>query len=196
MYKRQNLYQAACGGSARAADFVNEFASRTQSFPVARRKAILDGMLFEVFFDRKGEVRRKIKGALFNELFALDETEALRDSFQFISDALVAANAEVYVPPGSDRSLAVTIKTKKSKKGYKVEGIYIDGVDHLRIEHDGWIDDAGVIQLVSIQPSRFSVELSKGLRVPLHRLDLTYTHDDAARAESIRVPLSWTVDRA
>jgi Caspase domain len=66
----RNIYQAACGGSNAAAGYVHSFIDQTSGFPEAKRKAILDGMLFEVFFDPDAKLRSRIKGNLFNELFA------------------------------------------------------------------------------------------------------------------------------
>ncbi len=46
----RNLYQAACGGSNAALSFIEEFPSKTRGLVEAKRRALLDGMLFEVFF--------------------------------------------------------------------------------------------------------------------------------------------------
>jgi hypothetical protein len=46
----RNIYQAACGRATAACRFVESFVTTTSSFPDTKRKAILDGMLFEIFF--------------------------------------------------------------------------------------------------------------------------------------------------
>ena len=46
-----NLYQAACGSSNAAIGFLRNFANATSGYDESKRKAILDGMLFEVFFE-------------------------------------------------------------------------------------------------------------------------------------------------
>jgi Caspase domain len=57
----RNIYQAACGNAHDAQQFLINFMSVTSSFEKAKRKAILDGMLFEIFFNSKGELRKEIK---------------------------------------------------------------------------------------------------------------------------------------
>jgi hypothetical protein len=53
----RNIYQAACGGARVALPFLTNFMNMTSGFSKPDRKAILDGMLFEIFFDPKGELR-------------------------------------------------------------------------------------------------------------------------------------------
>jgi hypothetical protein len=67
----RNVYQAACGGSNDATDWVDNFLERTADFPSDRRKALLDGALFEIFFDSHASLRPEIKGNLFDQVFGL-----------------------------------------------------------------------------------------------------------------------------
>ncbi|WP_237064642.1 hypothetical protein [Loktanella sp. M215] len=49
----RNIYQAACGSSGAADVFIEDFKSRTAQFGKLKRKALLDGMLFEIFLTRQ-----------------------------------------------------------------------------------------------------------------------------------------------
>jgi hypothetical protein len=77
----RNIYPAACGTSTQAMNFIRNFPEVTRHFDPARRKAILDGMLFETFFDSHGNLRERIKSGYFNELFELDGHPQLKASF-------------------------------------------------------------------------------------------------------------------
>lgn len=87
----RNIYQSASGSARKAISFITDFMSRTRGWDKSKRKAVLDGMLFEVFFDSKGKLRRRIKNDYFDELFNLQRHSELADSFQFIAEALTAA---------------------------------------------------------------------------------------------------------
>ncbi len=67
----RNVYQAACGGSNGARSFVRNFPSLASELKEKRWRALLDGMLFEVFFNPMGELRTNLKLAFFEELFEL-----------------------------------------------------------------------------------------------------------------------------
>lgn len=53
----RNIYQTACGGANTARAFVSDFSDKTAALATPQRKAILDGMLYEVFFDSEGQHR-------------------------------------------------------------------------------------------------------------------------------------------
>jgi hypothetical protein len=111
----RNIYQAACGGANSAQAFIANFMSITSGFDRTKRKSILDGTLFEIFFNATGKLRDQIKSGYFDELFELQRYAELKDSFDFIAEALSAAHGNFYTLPGKDHDLAVTVATKKSQ---------------------------------------------------------------------------------
>ena len=192
----RNVYQAACGGSNSAIAYVRSFLDMTSGFPKEKRKALLDGMLFEVFFDPQAKLRSKIKANLFNELFDLRKHAALRDSFDFLAETLVASRGEFYALPGRGHELAVTIATKKVKDAYRVDAVYVDGADVLRPEGEEWATDDDEGKLYSRRTAAdFEGQLSQELVVPSRSLKITYTPPEAAAAE-LKVPVGNTVRKA
>ena len=83
----RNIYQAACGGARRAHRFIGEYSAIASRLPTDKSRALLDGMLFEVFFNSKGELRQKMKNDCFEKLFDLQQYPSLSESFNFISSA-------------------------------------------------------------------------------------------------------------
>ncbi len=103
----RNIYQAACGSANSARLFLEEFANKTAELSEPQRKAILDGMLYEVFFDSEGQHREKPKLGSFDELFKLQANTALADSFSFIQ-ACLAPFADYYFKiPGSGNKVTL-----------------------------------------------------------------------------------------
>jgi hypothetical protein len=74
----RNIYQAACGASGEADVFIYSFIKKTRGFPDKKRKALLDGMFFEIFFDPMGNLRQGIKKGYFNEVFYLQKFDGLK----------------------------------------------------------------------------------------------------------------------
>jgi hypothetical protein len=189
----RNIYQAACGSANGAIAFVNDFMGATRGYEKDKRKAILDGMLFEIFFDSQGELRKKIKSGRFSEAFDLQRYSDLKSSFDFIAEALTAARADLYVVPGKGHDLAVSVSTKKKKDGLFVDAIYVGGVDVLRAEEDAWDTGDGKPVYTRIDADRLNDQLSEQLVVPVRALKITYTMAEAAKADELRIPMGWTV---
>nr|WP_248312820.1 caspase family protein [Bosea spartocytisi] len=57
----RNIYQAANGGARAAEAFIRDFVDKTRGMKPDKVRALLDGMLFEIFFNSKGELRETIK---------------------------------------------------------------------------------------------------------------------------------------
>jgi len=192
----RNIYQAACGSANAAQNFIANFISATSGFEEDKRKAVLDGMLFEIFFDSKAELRSKIKGRYFDEVFALQRHTSLKKSFAFIAEALSAANADFYSLPGKGHELAVTIATKKVDDEYRVEGVFIDGKNVLRrIDgDDDWDIDTG-IKYRRLMRGHFEQLLSEQLVLPARQLKLTYTPTTPDDFDEVGFPFNWTVQK-
>lgn len=188
----RNIYQAACGTSAAAIAYINDFVVRAGGYDEKRRKAILDGMLFEIFFDSEGKLRSKIKSRFFDTVFEFQRIPAFKPSFDFIADALIAANADYHVVPGKGQDLAVTVSTTKKKSGLRVDAIYIGGVDILRAGNDAWDTDEGEPVYYAIPPNELAARLSEDLAVPARNLKLTYSPAAAANKPELRMTLGWT----
>lgn len=181
----RNILQAAQGGSNDAVAFISNFRSKTDGVEPEKRKAILDGVIFEIFFDSMGEFRDKPKLKLFNEVFELQLYEEFKDSFEFISGVL-APHAQGFLRvPGSGQALGVDVRLGSQ---VNVEGIYIDGEDYL--EDAPELDEDDYEQ---VSKSKFEYKLSRELLVPLRLMKVTYSHDKELSGK-IRVSRWWEVN--
>ena len=193
----RNIYQAAYGRSSAAISFLTEFMSKTSGFAKDKRKALLDGMLFEIFFNGKGELRQEIKSVeYFNEIFELQRHPDVGDSFDFIVEALTAAHGDFYAIPGRNQELAVTVATKKAIDGYRVDAVFVDGTNVLRAEDDESDIPEAERFYHSSTPAALARQLSEELVVPSRCLKVTYTPAVVARASDIQFPSGWTVRKS
>ena len=67
----RNVLQAADGSANGAIALVNDFMNRMAGVAPEKRKAVADGMLFEIFFDSHGNVRTDAKSRMFSAVFEL-----------------------------------------------------------------------------------------------------------------------------
>ncbi|GMO38226.1 caspase family protein [Bradyrhizobium sp. TM233] len=186
----RNIYQAACGSARDSIYFLQNFVSTTNGYAVDKRKAILDGMLFEIYFDSNGKLRSAVKSRHFDEVFELQRHSALADSFDFIARALTATSSDFYAVPGKDHDLAVTISTKDDPAGTLVDAIYIGGINALRI-NDEWASSP--IRYSRTYRSDLIDTLREELYLPTRLLKVTFTPKDIHSEEQIMIQRHWTV---
>jgi Caspase domain len=189
----RNIYQAACGGSRSAASYLRKFVTRTQGMDVSKRKALLDGMLFEVFFDPKAQLRAKPKGWCFSEVFHLQQHSELSESFEFVAECLVSHADRFHAIPGKNHIVPVDIVTsQKSPNIYVVEGVFLGGVDILWMEEDDFADDADKSpRHRSLSLVEFEEQLSGEMVIPPDLLKVTYPFQKSAK-NKLLFPLGWT----
>ncbi len=171
----RNIYQSACGSSHGAIGFVNHFAERTQPTAPEARKAILDGMLFEIFFDKGGEVRQRPKSGFFNEVFELQKLNQFTDSFDFIAKALSNRADDFYVLPGKGIAKSIDVVLRKNDAENFVESVHLDGKNILQIDEDGpnAHDDA---KYHSMTKDHFEEKLTSEMLLPKHSTKIAYSN--------------------
>lgn len=132
----RNIYQAACGGANSAYDYISNFRTKLQGINQDKSKCILDGMLFEVFFNSNGEIRTGFKNTMFNELFLLKHYPEYSESFDFISETLIRYQNRFYVIPGKNQRISVDIiSTKNEDDEHLITEVHFEGFNILR-RHD------------------------------------------------------------
>jgi hypothetical protein len=176
----RNIYQAACGSSRTANDFLNSFTTRTSGFHEDRRKALLDGILFEIFFDSGAQLREQPKNLCLDQAFELQQYQELSGSFAFISECLLTHADRFHAIPGKNRAITVDVVTKKrSRNKHVVKEVRFDGANIL------WIDDDSVVSAFADDSGhrKMSIRdlekrLSNEMVVPARLLTVTYPFDE------------------
>jgi Caspase domain len=186
----RNIYQAACGSASGPGEFLRDFMNATSGYSKDNRKSILDGILFEIFFDKDGKPRERAKRQSFEEVFELQRHEELKESFEFIAESLTVTNGDFYAIPGKGHELAVTVSTKKKKDGIVVDAIYIGGADVLRIEDEYAAEE---LRYSTTDPADLSDRLRDQLFLPARLLTVSFTPKEAESTDELLIPRHWTV---
>lgn len=82
---RRSINQTAVSCRSSAIDYINDFTAKTTGTDEDDSKALLDSMLFEIFFDKTGTPRDQPKFHRFNEVFDPQRFAAFKPSFDFIA---------------------------------------------------------------------------------------------------------------
>lgn len=96
----RNLYQAAVGTAADAMRLLEDFTNRSSEFPAPLAAAVYAGALFELYFDKLGELRIVPKDGQIGPLFRHQTLESLAPAIAFIRQRLEGAH--LMVRPSSE----------------------------------------------------------------------------------------------
>lgn len=104
----RNILQSAEGTSGQAITYIENFSSYIESWEDCFKKALIDGVLFEIFFDSNAQIRKQsFKATFFKEIMKNIKKLELKDPFNFINEKLkeVKERKERFVPEvGEDTS--------------------------------------------------------------------------------------------
>lgn len=195
----RNVYQAACGASHAAIDYLTDFASRTRNLKPEKRKAILDGMLFEVFFDPDAKLRQKPKLGRFKELFALQRHKTLQPSFDFLAECLLPDADRFYVVPGKRQEVVVDVVTRAAAKegSHIIQSLHCDGESILWLEDEDYAPEPGEPPMRQrLAVDEFEALVAEQMLVPPNMLKLNYQSFAKAGREQIHFPRGWTARRS
>lgn len=188
------LYSAAVGDAYRAKDWIASFVDSTAGMAQAKRKSVLDGMLFEVFFDKEGKLRSEPKTEFLDDLYGLAKIHELRTSFEFLADSLVQTGKSFYAFPDLESSVAVNVLTLTDAENTvpAVTGIMIDGRNILVSQY---ASDEPVRQIYYRETeTSFRRRIALEAAIPSTRLSVQYP-DLATTPAELRFPywhsLKW-----
>jgi hypothetical protein len=193
----RNVYQSACGEARGAQAYIRDFVERTSGLDSQKRKALLDGMLFEIFFDSKGEMRKTFKTARFNEVFDLLRFAELADSFAFISECLLPDADRFYLLPGKKHHVALHIVSfGRKERPPKIKEAHVGSRNILFREADYFADEDGKpVNYRNVSLSELEKQMSEQMCVPLRLLKITYDFD-RNEVEEVRFPWGHTLAKS
>lgn len=124
----RNIYQTACGGSANAESWIAELESNLNSIGGSAAIHILNGILFEIYFDSNSQIRKNPKAEQYEAPVKL----CIRDKYAacglFIREFLEQYPQRIFYVPGSRNVLTADILISKEDEQYHIDGICIDGL--------------------------------------------------------------------
>ena len=114
----RNILQSADGYSSEAIDFVNNLEKKLRVFSIDSQNHVLNGILFEMYFDSKGKFRSEgIKGIRFiDNIIELANLSEFENSFLFIQSQIKnIGNPLFYVPSNNRQTISFDVIFEKLK---------------------------------------------------------------------------------
>jgi len=125
----RNIYQSANGGAGRAESFVSNFQNNRYIGESAKRH-ILNGMAFEIYFDKKGLLRFELKAEYYLDIIKFLEEGIYQASKNFIADMLseVIENRIIYIPDSERRyDMVLVCEKEQSYNIFNIKQILLNG---------------------------------------------------------------------
>jgi len=193
----RNIYQAACGESTAAVELMSELDTFLKRFEKEVSFHILNGMLYEVYFDSSDRFReRKKKTGKWDALLGLEGAPCFSLSFDFIRQALMPHEKQLFYAPGGKRRVLVDVEVVSVEGGKRSVGrILVEGQD-VFYTSDGKTLVANV-KSPDLHPrslSEFEESLLEEMAVPKHRAVITYS-PEVLEGASLSVPGDYRILR-
>lgn len=137
----RNIYQAACGNSQKAMEFMGTLGEQLAKFPAKTAQHILAGMLFEIYFDAQGRFREKTKFSYADKPLALVADSGYEDARIFILFHLHDRRHLLKFMPGDNHPMKFGVmSTLVSRQEddlpggetYELRSITLEGVELMR----------------------------------------------------------------
>jgi hypothetical protein len=189
----RNIYQAACGGSKSASIYLKNFASNTVNVKNEKRKALLDGMIFEIFYGPDAMLRKDFKMKKFQDVFELQQHEDLQSSFDFVAECLLPEARNFYSLPGKQHAVTVDVITVTKDEAYALKSLHCNGQDILWLEDEDYMPELDEFpDVLKLRLERFEHYVAEQMVVPHHLLKFNYPSLGKIRKGTIEFPIGWT----
>tara|TARA_R110001583_G_scaffold139654_6_gene291862 strand:+ start:1617 stop:3557 length:1941 start_codon:yes stop_codon:yes gene_type:complete len=167
----RNIYQAACGNSQKASEYMASLRRKLTIFPNDIANHILSGMVFEIYFDSKSEYRERVKFDYASSVLSLLMKDEFEQAKSFIRQHLQDYVGQLLYMPGDESELKSEITIKVSMDQGDESSFVLDSVvfkgKELIVDHD---DSFWVKQ--NYNASSIKTEISFRLAIPEWTLTL------------------------
>ena len=192
----RNIYQAACGSSSDAVTYLDNLQDRLSSLGERTFFHVLNGILFEIYFDSSGYFRNSPKTQMIDDVFRVEESEIFKNSFRFAQQALIPYLKNLFYIPSSARGISFDVVCGEHEQDMKaVEAVFFEG-DNVLYNSDGerYFDPSDDDFLAERTREDIKDSLSQASAVPSYRLKVSFVglSDDI---EMVLAPYQMNIKR-
>lgn len=180
----RNIYQAACGNSQKAMEFMAGLEAQLAQFPEDTAQHLLSGMLFEVYFDASGRFRDTPKFAYADKLLTLVTKPRYDAVLEFITFQLQDNRQRLRFLPGEVEKRVVRIvsepleaQNESPSTGaiYKLGSVMLELVDLMYIPPNDGSDLWGQLTPGSLlNQQNLRDKISEDLAIPKWAISLQF----------------------
>ncbi|MBI4242468.1 MAG: caspase family protein [Planctomycetes bacterium] len=192
----RNIYQAACGSAQKAVLYLDNLQGNLSKTNESISFHLLNGLLFEVYFDSTGSFRTRTKADMIDNVFQIEESDQFKESFKFIQQALKPYFKNLFYIPSSARGISIDVSCIEFEKDNKaIDGVFFEG-DNVLYDDSGneYFDPEKDDFLRKTKKDELKEELSKALITPRYRLKINFLNLEDER-ETVLAPYRMNIKR-
>lgn len=188
----RNIYQAACGNSQKAMEFMATLETQLRQFPAETAQHLLTGMLFEIYFDANGNFRDSAKFSYADKPLSVVTDAAYADALEFITFHLRDQRARLKFMPGEREPKTIHIVSAPIAEAgegavegrtHELRSVILDGVELIRdIPEEGGDAWERMLDRSKFSQERIRAKVSEDLAIP--RWALTNHFDPPVRGDA------------
>lgn len=197
----RNILQAAEGNSGSAVNFMNDIENEVGKFSVNGENHVLNGILFEVYFDSNGDFRHhRTKNTFLDKIYSISDVDSFRKSFEFIDKQLIPFKNELFFDLKENKTVNLDLVLEENKDTsisdkYDVIEIKFEGKNVLHYDKSSSFFGPGDdMYYESLLFSRLKTRISYLTSVPEDFLKIT-TNFDLEDDSKVGFPFDATISR-
>ena len=192
----RNIYQAACGEAWKAEDYLENLQTSLNALEDKTHFHVLNGILFEIYFDSGGRFRSNPKSTKIDPVFKIEETEHFHESFKFIRSALRSYLKNLFYVPSSTKGISVDVSCVDYEDDVAVDGIFFEGNNVLYADSGEGYYDLKRDRFMTRKTSRNEMKeaLSRAMVVPTSKLKVNFLNLEN-ETESILSPIEMKIKK-
>jgi hypothetical protein len=192
----RNLYQTGCGPSFEAQAYFDNLPAKLSKIQSVAAFHILNGTLYEIYFDSNGRIRNRFKTERFEDVFSLEGDEHFASSFNFIRQALKPYMKQLFYLPGTLRNIVIDMTTEILEEDKRaVAGIFYEG-ENILYDEEGksYFNPHEDRFLRTYTVQEIKAMLCKGLVIPKSQLTLNYI-DKLGQGDPLLGPYEFNLQK-
>lgn len=168
----RNIYQAACGNSQKASEYMASLHRKLSIFPNEIANHILTGMVYEIYFDSKSQYRESAKFDYASSVLSLLIKDEFKQAESFIRHHLQDHMEQLLFIPGDQgepkKEIAIIVTMDKDDEtSFVLDSVMFQGKELITDD-----DDASSWFTPSYNVSQIRAEVSSKLAIPEWALTL------------------------
>ncbi len=170
----RNLYQCADGSERNAQGVLLDLRSRLAQLPLNASLHLLNGMFYEVYFNREGLFReRKLKGRYLYKLLGLQTVKKFAPSIAFIRGALRPYAQYLPILPSTTPEIARFVMTVRKTAPPTLKSLQLRDAELLATAEDAdWSNDVWKLSFVKFTADRLKKKFSEAWSIPSDQLEV------------------------
>lgn len=192
----RNLYQSADGNATSAVSLMKSLTGFLVRFKPEEYFHILNGILYEVYFDSHDRFRLTKKTNCLQYLFILEEDDRFALSFEFIQKSLRPYEKEIFYLPGTKRYILIDIKLDQLvNQSQSVQNIFFNGDDVFYDHESGELfSKSGTALFWDYTFDRFEDDILDKIAATRSRTNFAYSTKNKD-AKFVKAPANFDVNR-